>query len=156
MQAPVHQDIPRYDLWLKVILWGVPVALATGGVVRLSMEARGAYWVLAEALFIALVFKAVMPTRYLVYPDRVRIALGGPLGMNIPFSRIRRVRRGTAGLTPTINFVTSARGTIQIDRMGAMSVVISPSRPDFFLEQLALYLGKDRIDQDHLPFLKGD
>ncbi len=146
MQAPVYQDIPKYDLWLKAVLLGTPIASFVMGLAFLKTDAGAAYGMFAMTLFLALLFKAVMPARYLVYEDRIRIILGGPFSISIPFSRIKKVRAGSSGLTPTINLITSVRGTVQIDRIRAMSIVISPSRPDLFLEHLARYLGKDKID----------
>ncbi len=146
MRMPVYEDIPQYDFWLKAILTLPPLAAVLAAFALWGMDPIGAFVMLGTAVFIFLVFRAVMPKKYLIYDDHVRIVLGGPLGMNIPFSQIKKVQYGSQGWAPTVNFVTSFRGVVQIDKLHGMSIAITPARPDLFLEQLSNYLGADKIE----------
>jgi len=96
MEKLVYEDTPGYDLWLKSILGGVLALTLILGVVLLSEDIGAALAMFGLTLFDALLFKAILPQRFQIYQDRVRIVLGGPLAINIPFSNIRTVRTVSA------------------------------------------------------------
>jgi hypothetical protein len=146
METPVYEDRPQFDWWLRLILIGAPSAIFIAGAAVLSIEPLAGFILVVTAAFEALLFKAVFPTSYQIFPDRIRVALGGPLGFNIPFTRIRMVRPGGgAGFAPSVNFITSARNVIVIMTARGWWITISPSNKALFLDQLARYLGKDRV-----------
>jgi hypothetical protein len=90
-------------------------------------------------LFDAVLFKAVLPRRFQIFEDRLRILLGGPLAINIPLSNIAEAKTAAAGKTFIYNGIrlaTSSRHVVEIVRKQGMNLVISPAHDDMFLDQL--------------------
>ncbi len=135
----LYEDTNKMDKWFKLMLGVIPLAFAVVGMVLLFEDTGDALIMFGMAIFYALLFKLVMPQRYQVYSDRMRIVLGGPFGWNIPFSTIREARaasRSKAFAYNGVRFATSSKGVVEISRSKGCSVVISPSNKDIFLEQL--------------------
>ncbi len=87
----------------------------------------------------ALIFYFVMPKRYQLFDNRVRIVLGWPFGMDIRLSDIKEARpsSGSDNLAlRRIKFATSSRTAMEIVRKNGWSVVISPSDREAFLQRL--------------------
>jgi hypothetical protein len=127
------------DMWFKLMLGVIPLAFAVGGIVLLFEDTGDALVMFGMAIFYALLFKLIMPQRYQVYSDRMRIVLGGPFAWNIPFSTIKEARTASGSKAFAYNgvrFATSSKGVVEITRSRGCSVVISPSNKDIFLEQL--------------------
>jgi hypothetical protein len=79
-----------------------------------------------------------MPRRYQIFEDKIRIALGGPFGVNIPFSNIIRVvpAPGVKSIAyGGIRLATSSRNVVEITRRRGGSIIISPRNRDVFIEQ---------------------
>ena len=135
----IHEDKPRYDAWLKVTL-GVILALTLiPGIVLLAVDTIGAWMMLGATAIDALLFWAILPRRFQIYDDRLRIVLGRPLALNIPFADIKEVRlapRSQAFIYWGLRLATSSTGVVEVVRRKGLSVVISPLDPDIFLEQL--------------------
>ena len=139
MNKLVYEDTPRYDFWLKFILVGVLVLTFIPGVILLSEETVGALILLGATLFDALLFKAILPQRFQIFEDRLKIVLGGPFAINIPFSDIREARLASGSKAFVywgIRFATSLRYVVEIVRNEGLNLVISPASGDIFLEQL--------------------
>jgi len=84
-------------------------------------------------------FKAILPSRFQIFEDRLRILLGFNLAINIPFSNIvdaRSVSGSKVFAYSGIRFATSNHFVVEIVRKKGLNVVISPSKGDIFLEQL--------------------
>lgn len=138
MKNLVYEDIPKYDLWLKLLLYSVLALPFILGVVLLFQDIDGAWVMFGITLFDAMLFKAVLPQRFQIFGDRVRIVLGGPFAFNIPFSNIRDVRLTSSRrvfIYRGIRFATSYRGVVEIVRKKGLSLVISPVSGDLFVEQ---------------------
>jgi len=73
MKNLVYEDTPRYDFWLKSILGGVLALTLILGVILLSEDIGAALAMFGVTLFDALLFKAILPRRYQIFQDRVRI-----------------------------------------------------------------------------------
>ena len=134
----IYEDGPRYDLWLKVILGGVIALTLVLGFVLLAVDILGAWIMFGTTLFDALLFRAIIPRRFQIFEDRVKILLGGPFALNIPLADISEVRSASgreAFIYWGIRFATSFSGIIEIVRRKGLSVVISPLNPEMFLEQ---------------------
>ena len=139
MKNLIYEDVPRYDLWLKFIL-GIVLALTLIlGVVKLFEDIRVAWVMFGVTLFDALLFKAILPSRFQIFEDSVKIVLGGPFALNISLSNIRYARLASgnkAFFYWGIRFATSTRYLVEIVRKRGLSLVISPASGDTFLEQL--------------------
>ena len=139
MESLVYEDIPRYDFWLKFILGGVLALTLILGVILLSEDIGAALAMFGVTLFDALLFKAILPRRYQIFQDRVRIVLGGPFAINIPLANIREARQASSSKAFAyrgFRFATSTHFVLEIVRKKGLSLVISPFSGDLFLEQL--------------------
>ena len=83
----VYEDTPRYDFWLKLILGSVLALTLILGVVLLSEDIIGAWVMFGVTLFDALLFKAILPRRFQIFQDRVKIVLGEPFALNESFQK---------------------------------------------------------------------
>ncbi len=135
----VYEDKPRFDLWLELVLIGVLAATFVAGVTLLFMDIAGALVMLGVTVFDALLFKAILPRRFQIYQDRVKIVLGGPFAITVPFHNIKDVRRTPGHNSLAYNgmrFATSMKFVVEIRRYKGMNVLISPYTGEVFLEQL--------------------
>ena len=135
----IYEDTPRWDWWLKVTVVAVLGVTLIAGIVLTLNDAADGLAMFGLTAVDALVFYFVMPRRYQVFDDKVRIVLGWPFGMNIPLSNIKDVR-----VTPGSKIVaswgfqlaTSSRTAMEIVRKKGWSVTISPSDREVFLQRL--------------------
>ena len=136
---PIYEDTPKYDVWLKLILGSALALTLILGIIFIFQDSEVALAMFGVTLFDALLFKAILPQRFQIYQDRVRIVLGGPLAINIPFSNIRTVRTVSARKVFVYwgnRFATSTHSIVEIVRKKGLGFVISPANRDMFLEQL--------------------
>jgi len=139
MPKPVYEDRPIYDIWLKLILSGVLALTFVLGMILVSENVEVALAMFGVTLFDALLFKAVLPRRFQIFEDRVRIVLGWHLAINIPFSNIVDARSASGSRVFAywgIRFATSIHFVVEIVCKKGLNVIISPSKGDMFLEQL--------------------
>ena len=139
MHTLVYEDRPIYDIWLKLILGCVLALTFILGVILISENIGAALAMFGVTLFDALLFNAVLPRRFQIFEDTLKIVLGWPFAINIPFSNIIDAR-STSGRKVFaywgIRFATSTRHIVEIVRKKGLNLVISPSKGDIFLEQL--------------------
>jgi hypothetical protein len=143
----IHEDVPRYDWSLKLILGGVLAFTIVLGIILLFEDMTGAIAMFGITLFDALLFYFIMPRRYQIYNTKLRIALGGPFGMDIPLSTIKEAHPAPASYTFGywgIRFATSSRSVMEIRRHKGWNVVISPSDREEFLMRLGEVLKAPR------------
>jgi hypothetical protein len=143
----LYEDTPRYDIWLKLVLGGVLAMTLVLGVVLLFSETEGAFVMFGVTAFDAALFTLIMPRRYQIYSDKLRIVLGGPFAWNIPFSTIKEARPASslkAFAYGGVRFATSSKGVVEIARSKGCSVVISLANREVFLEQLNRALSLNR------------
>ncbi len=135
----LYEDMPRYDGWLKLILAAALLATLVPAIVLFWYDTAGALAMLGVTALDALIFYFVMPKRYQLYDDKVRIVLGGPFGMDIRLSDVKEARPSSGSDSRAmrrLKFATSSRSATDIIRHSGWSVVISPSDREAFLERL--------------------
>ena len=88
----LYEDMPKYDLWLKLILGGVLALTLVLGAIFISGDIGAALLMFGVTLFDALLFKAILPRRFQIFEDKLKILLGAPLAISIPFSNIADVK----------------------------------------------------------------
>ena len=135
----VYEDIPLYDLWLKLILGSTLALTLILGIVLLPVDSLAAWLMFGITVFDALLFHAVLPRRYQIFQNQVRIVLGRPFAFNIPFSTITEVRSASgvkAFAYWGLRWATSSSSVVEIVRHKGWNVVISPANREAFLEQL--------------------
>jgi len=141
MKSPaflLYEDTPKMDTWLKLILGIFPVLFLVMGSILLFQDQEDAFVMFGTAVFYPLLFKIIMPQRYQIYNDKIRIVFIGPLAWNMPFSTIREVRSASgvkAFAYSGVRFATSSKNVVEIRRSRGCNVVISPSNKGIFLEQ---------------------
>lgn len=138
-RTPLHTSPAAYDTWLRILIVLVLASTAIPAAVLAASEPEGAGVLLAATLFTALVLHGVLPRRFEVYEDRVRLVLGWPFAFNVPFATITEVRpaSGTSAFVYWgLRLATSRRSVVEIDRRHGLSMVISPRNGDAFLEQV--------------------
>lgn len=135
----IYEDISRYDFWLKPILAAILALTLILGIVLIREDMVAALVMFGVTLFDALLFKAILPQRFQVFEDRLRIVLGGPFVINIPYSNLKEAR-SASGIKAYaywgLRLATSSRNVVEIVRKRGLSLVISPVNEDMFLEQL--------------------
>ena len=141
MRSPaflLYEDTAGMDMWLKLMLGGILVMFLVLGGVLLFQDKGDALGMFGIAVFYTLLFKIIMPQRYQIYSDKVKIVLGGPFAWNIPFSTIKEIRSASgvsAFAYSGIRFATSSKNVVEIKRSRGCNVVISPANKEVFLEQ---------------------
>jgi hypothetical protein len=134
----VYEDTPKYDVWLKLILGGVLALTFILGIILIYQDTEAAIVMFGITIFDALLFKAILPRRYQIFEDRLRILMGGPFAINIPFSNIKEAKPASGGKAFAywgLRLATSTNYVVEIVRKKGLNLVISPSN-EMFLEQL--------------------
>jgi hypothetical protein len=135
----LHEEPAEYTSWFK-LLFLIPSGLFIGALVLAFNQESEASLVLAgDGAFFILLFYFIMPRRYQIYQDKLRIVLGAPFAINIPLSRIKEVKHSSgmkAWVYSGVRFATSTRYVIEIVRNKGLNYVISPQNGDVFREQL--------------------
>ena len=135
----IYEDTPRYDIWLKLTLGGTLAFTFILGWILISEDIGVALLMFAVTIFDALLFRAVLPKRFQIFEDRMKIVLGLHFAISIPFSNIVDARSASGDKTFIywgIRFATSTRSVVEIVRKRGLNMVISPSQDDIFLERL--------------------
>lgn len=135
----IHQEKAEYNVGLRLI-WFLPVALFIGAMISLYDQELEALWtLLGDSILVSAIFYFVFPRSYQIYNDRLRIVLGKPFSISIPFSGIKEAKR-TAGYKAYVGFqarfATSSRYVIEIVKSRGASYTISPQHGELFLQQL--------------------
>ena len=135
----IYEDTPKYDLWLKLILGGVLALTLILGVISIYRDTEAAIAMFGITVFDALLFKAILPRRFQIFEDRLKILLGGPFSINILLSNIAEVKPASSREVFAywgIRFATSTSNVVEVVRKKGLNLIISPGNDDMFLEQL--------------------
>ena len=135
----IYEDTPKYDLWLKLILGGVLALTLILGVIFIYRDTEAAIAMFGITVFDALLFKTILPRRFQIFEDRLKILLGGPFSINILLSNIAEVKPASSRKIFAywgIRFATSTSNVVEVVRKKGLNLIISPRNDDMFLEQL--------------------
>ena len=135
----LYEDVPRFDSWLKPLVSGFITFFLLLGLIFLYFNTELAITSFAISVFMVLLFTAIIPRRFRIYEDRLRIQLGGPFTFNIPLQHIVEARHGSSSdilFYWGIKFGTSTSNVIEIVRNKGMNVIITPAHFNEFLNQL--------------------
>jgi len=139
MNYLLYEDKPKYDIWLIILLGGIIALIIILGYLEIANNNGQALGVFGAALFVIILFRLILPRRFQIHSDKLRIVLGWPLAINIPLSDIREVQSRTgikAFAYAGIRFATSASHTVEIIRNRGLNILISPSNNEEFIKQL--------------------
>ena len=140
-QLVVFEDKPVYDKLNKYLIIGIIAIPLIVAIVLLTQDILGAGIMFGVTVFDAILFWCILPKRFLVFEDRLKIVLGGPFSYTIPFRDIVEVKQATKDMAVIywgMRLGTSLKFQIVIERKNGLSVLISPSREGEFIEQLNL------------------
>ena len=138
-QQIIFEDKPVYDRFNKYmvgIILTIPLVIA---IVLLTQDTLGAAIMFGVTVFDAILFWCILPKRFVVYEDRLKIVLGGPFSYTIPFRDIVQVQQATkdkAFVYWGMRLGTSLKFQVEIKRKNGLSVLISPAMENDFIEQL--------------------
>ncbi len=138
-ETPLYEDTARYDFWLKFILGGVVAITGILGVVSLLRGGEDVWVWFGITFFYIVLFKAILPRKFQIFPGHLRIVMGGPLAVNLDFGNIKEVRPAPTRklfVYRGIRFATSTVYLMEIVRCKGLGLVISPTSGNAFLEQL--------------------
>ena len=141
MEPVLYEDKPHYDIWFKAILLFPLVVMVIPAYFLISSDPETAIGLLGTAVLIAVIYWAVMPRKYCILDNKVKVIMGKPFSFSISFDNIEtaRVPKATA---IGINFVTSFKNSVEIVRKKGMNINISPSNRELFLDNFAKALNK--------------
>ena len=130
----------KYDPWLQAVVGGVPALLLTlGGYFVATGEGWDAAAVFGSAAFTGLLFWSVLPRGCQIRSDGLRVVLGWPFALNVPYDTLSEVRpAGTidALAYPGLRFSTSVRTPVEVKRSRGVNIVVSPEDRQQFLEEV--------------------
>ena len=135
----VYEDSPRYDPQIKWVVAAVLSLTFIPGIILLYTDIIGSLVLLAATALDGLLFYIIIPRQYQIFSDKVKIVLGGPFSINLPFSSINKVHSASnisAYIYWGLRMAPSAKGVIEIVRQPGIDVVISPRDSDTFVMQL--------------------
>lgn len=139
MSTLVYEEKPKFDVWMIGVL-GLPVLLLIVPALFMNVsDPETSISLLGIAAFIVIVYWIIIPRKYCIMNDGVKIILGGPFTFNTPFNKIETARK-IRGMAMGINFATSFRNGVEIVRKRRMNINITPSNIELFLEKLDLSL----------------
>ena len=139
MRLPLYEDRARYDYWLRLILFGIPLILLTIGIILMPEDQEGAIAMFSGSLFILSVFYLVLPKKFQIYEDKLKIVLGWPLYIDISLANISDSQITSARKVFVywgIRFATSSKSVVEIIRKRGLNIVISPSNGPLFIDRL--------------------
>ncbi len=151
-----HRSLLLYQdessgLSLKLLFMIIP-ALFLGASVYLwsSGDSSAASAALAAGLMMAVLLLAVFPRKYQIYEDHLRIVLGGPIAVTLPFERIKSIE--VTGRTAfTVNLVNRiAKKYTLITTTGGLNFAITPGSNETFVERANLAMvewRRTRVDR---------
>lgn len=138
----------RYDRALLPVLAIVPILpLARAAFLLDDGEAGLASGLLVIAALGSSALWAILPRAFELWPERVRIVLGGPFSFSIELNSIERVESapGVRAVMPIkwgAIFATSFTTTVRLKRARGVSYMVSPKDPAGFSQ--AIEAAKER------------
>jgi hypothetical protein len=137
----IYQEPAEYVTWFK-LLFLIPAALIVAAIfLAFVKELEPSLFLALDGIIFVGFFYLLLPRRYQIYQDRLRIVLGGPFKIDIPFSSIKQINRISGVnrfLYSGVRFATSPKYVIEIKRSKGLDYIFSPSNGQFFQEQLEL------------------
>jgi hypothetical protein len=137
MDVVIYEDSPHYDVWLKGIMLLPVFFIIIGLSFIFTGDIESAIGMLATALLMGAVYWAILPRKYQIFDNKLKIVLGGQFSFNIPFETLKTAGK-PEGVSLGINFATTfiTEHVVEIKRNKGMTVNITPDNRDLFLENL--------------------
>jgi hypothetical protein len=143
--TPLFQTPAKYGRFIKIMLGIAPLLLLVVGFVELNGNPADAYGLFGTGAGVLLLYWLILPHRFEIYPDRLRVILGGPFAFNIGFAEITAVEvlpPARAFAISGLKMATDAGTALIIKRRGKLDVSLSPRDRDEFLRVLEETMGQ--------------
>jgi hypothetical protein len=138
---PIHEDVPRWNTASKIAR--VPVVL-----IALWYSLNAIRWVASGdlpgavtspmfAISLDLIVFFIVPRKYQIFDDKLRVVFGRPFAFNFPLSRVQGVRPHSIwGLEYLFSFIFCTSGEAIEILHSTHSFMISPANRDLFIQKL--------------------
>ena len=134
----ITSTAPKYDLWILGLIFGTPAATLVLGIVLIVADGLGAgVGVLAVSVLTGLLCWSVVPRKYEIRPDMMRVVLGWPFALSVPFSAVAEIRPARWSNTLAhsgLRFATSVKTPVLVARRRGWDIVISPKNRQEFVD----------------------
>jgi hypothetical protein len=117
----------------------MPLILLTIGIILIPEDQEGAIAMFSGSLFLIFLFYLVLPKKYQIFEDKLRILLGWPLYVDISLANISdsQITSGRKVFVYRgIRLATSSKSVVEIIRKKGLNIVISPSDRLLFVDRL--------------------
>ena len=112
---------------------------------ELGQNPADAYGMFGVGAGVLLLYWLILPHRFEVYANRLRVVLGGPFAFNIGFAEITAVEilpPARAFAISGLKMATDAGTALIVKRRGKLDVSLSPRDRDEFVRVLEEAIGK--------------
>lgn len=130
---------PKYDTWVKLILGSILALTFILGIVYINQDTEASLVMFGITLFDVILFKLILPNRFQIFENKVKIMLGWFIAINIPLTTITEVKIVPYRKTifyGGLRLAMSSKHVVEIKRKKGMDLVISPTNQDMFVEEL--------------------
>ncbi|OGO18485.1 MAG: hypothetical protein A2Z02_02570 [Chloroflexi bacterium RBG_16_48_7] len=86
-------------------------------------------------VFILLVIWLIMPRKFLIMGDKLKLVMGASLAFNIPYRNIKEIRK-PATWDLGVNYITSLKTPLEIAVKKGMNISIAPEDRQAFLDDI--------------------
>jgi len=135
MNYLLNEHKPRYDTWFKAVM-AIPVCLPL--IAAIALYVSGSNEILETFIvfvFILAVIWLIMPRKFLVMEDRLRIVIGASISFSICYSNIREIGKPST-LALGVNYITSLKTPVEIVTRKGMNISIAPENRQAFLDDI--------------------
>jgi len=152
MDYIIYEDTPKYSTSFKIIPLLLSFIAATLGanLIATDQEHKAVFMVIGIVIAtipMAIFLWALLPHKYRIFDDKLKILMGWPFSFNIPFDSIETAREATVKELWARNntkFATcfSNENTVLIVRTSGSNISITPGNREEFLRHLNKALGE--------------
>ena len=143
MDYIIYEDTPQYSHWYIAIRALFLLSIAAITIPALISGTKDTQlWAgifLIMGLFMGIAIWARLPRKYLIFDNRLKIAMGGPFSTTVPFESIETAGEATdEDFRSSGGFTTghSRKNAVLIIRRLESATIITPSNRALFLEHL--------------------
>jgi hypothetical protein len=132
----LYSEDALYGPVLKLIFLIIPTAFIVMSVYLWLNDAHeGSIALFVDGVFIGIIFLSILPRKYQIYDDQLRIVLGGPFSIKLGFEKITKIEVTNKTLL-TANFVTAmGRNYVRIVRKKGLDIAITPKSNEEFVDR---------------------
>ena len=138
-ETPIYEESAAFDWWFKALIVAVMAATFIPGVAVISHAPIEGWVLLGTTVLEGLLFHWLVPRRFQLYSDRLRIVLGRPFSFEVRLDKIIEagaIHPARSLFNAGLRMSTSPGNAIGIRRHGGIDLVISPQNRERFLDQL--------------------